>query len=69
LALILFVFLLFAMLAGTDATEDDGGEQDVESGLNGSLSSLKLAYPPSPRQQVTPGEKRLARRAWRSRRI
>jgi hypothetical protein len=35
LAMILFVFLLFAMLAGTEATEDDGSEHDFEAGLSG----------------------------------
>jgi hypothetical protein len=35
LAMILFVFLLFAMLARTEATEDDGSEHDFEAGLSG----------------------------------
>jgi hypothetical protein len=35
LALILFVFLLFAMLAGMNSTEDDGSEHDFGFGLSG----------------------------------
>jgi hypothetical protein len=35
MALILFIFLLFGMLGGTDTTENQGGEHEIESGLNG----------------------------------
>ncbi len=35
LALVLFVFLFFAMLTEMDTTEDDGSEHDFESGLSG----------------------------------
>jgi hypothetical protein len=35
LALIVFLFLLFAIIGGMDATEDDGSEHDFQFGFNG----------------------------------